>query len=336
MVTSRQVAQLAGVSQATVSRVLQGNVRVSGDTKQRVEAAMAQAGYRPHAAARAMRTRRSGTIGVVIADITNPFYPQLLEAVSHALDVAGQRMILWNAGGPSEASALEAIDEGSVDGLVFTTITEDSNPLEAALQQDQPVVLLHRGLDSARCDQVTNDNVAGGRLVAEYLVGQGHERIAYLQGPELPSTSRHRERGFRDRLEELDIALAPDLTVRAHFSHDSARRAMRGLLDRQDPPTAVFCANDLTAFGAVDGALSLGRRVPEDVWVLGYDDIEMASWDAFDLTTVRQPIAEMARTAVEMLLERIEDRSLSPRRHEFPSELVIRGSTAHAPMPGSE
>lgn len=146
MVTSQDVARLAGVSQATVSRVLQGSAKVSPATRERVLAAMKQSGYHPNAAARAMRTRRAGTVGVVVADITNPFYPQLLEAVGDELDRAGHRMTLWNSTGPREASALEAIREGAVDGLLFTTVTEVSKPLEEALQRGEPVVLLHRGL----------------------------------------------------------------------------------------------------------------------------------------------------------------------------------------------
>ncbi|MGW5644369.1 LacI family DNA-binding transcriptional regulator [Saccharopolyspora sp. NPDC003752] len=329
MVTSRDVAQLAGVSQMTVSRVLQGSDKVAPETRERVLTAMKQAGYRPHAAARTMRTRRTSTVGVVVADITNPFYPQLLEAVGQALDAAGQRMVLWNAPDPGGESALRALDEGTVDGLIFTTVTEGSEQLADALRRGEPIVLLHRGLDSLDCDQVTTDNIAGGRAVADYLVATGHTRIGFLRGPELPSTARHRERGFRDRLAELGRPLAEELTAQGGFAHDVARSAMRELLAQENPPTAVFCANDLTALGAVDGAVSLNRRVPEDVWVIGYDDIALTSWDSYDITTVRQPIAEMARTAVRLLLERVDDRSLSPRKKEFPSELVIRGSTAH-------
>ncbi|MEE4597491.1 LacI family DNA-binding transcriptional regulator [Streptomyces sp. DSM 41524] len=331
MVTSQDVARLAGVSQATVSRVLQGSARVSPETRERVLAAMKQAGYHPNAAARAMRTRRAGTIGVVVADITNPFYPQLLEAVGDELGSAGQRMTLWNATGPSEAGALEAIREGAVDGLLFTTVTEMSKPLEEALQRNEPVVLLHRGLDHIGCDQVTADNVAGGRLAAQYLVRAGHERIGFLRGPQSASTALHRERGFRETLDELGHPLAPELVRPGDFSHDTARAAMRELLDRPQPPSAVFCANDLTALGAVDGAISLGVRIPEDVWVVGYDDIAMAAWEAYGLTTVRQPITDMARMAVRMLIERIEDRTLPARRREFPAELVIRRSTGHTP-----
>lgn len=331
MVTSRDVAQLAGVSQMTVSRVLQGSDKVAPATRERVLAAMKEAGYRPHAAARTMRTRRTSTVGVVVADITNPFYPQLLEAVGAALDAAGQRMVLWNAPDPDGSSALQALDEGIVDGLVFTTVTEGSEQLADAVRRGEPILLLHRGLDSLECDQVTTDNRNGGRAVAEYLVATGHTRIGFLQGPEQTSTARHRERGFRERLAELGRPLADELTRQAGFAHDRARSAMRELLTQDDPPTAVFCANDLTALGAVDAVVSLGRRVPEDVWVIGYDDIALAAWDSYDITTVRQPIADMARAAVRLLLERIDDRSLPPRKELFPSELVIRSSTANTP-----
>ena len=336
MVTSRDVAALAGVSQMTVSRVLRGSGNVAPATRERVLQAMDEAGYRPHAAARTLRTRRSATVGVVVADITNPFYPQLLEAVSGALHDAGQRMVLWNAPDPSDSSAEAALSEGTVDGLIFTTVTESTPALQRAVDRGEPVALLHRGLPSLDCDQVTTDNVDAGRQVADYLTAAGHERIGHLRGPELPSTARDRERGLRDRLAELGRDLAPDLAVDGGFAHDRARGAMRDLLRREAPPTAVFCANDLTAFGAIDGAVSLGRRVPEDVWVVGCDDIAMAAWDSYDLTTFRQPITGMARTAVRLVLERIDDRSLPPRKETFPGALAVRGSTAHTPAPPRE
>lgn len=329
MVTSRDIARRAGVSQATVSRVLQDSSRVSADTRARVVAAMDEAGYQPHAAARAMKTRRSDTIGVVVADITNPFYPELLDAVTHALDEAGQRMLLWNSTGPGERSALEAIHEGSVDGLLFTTVVEGSAPLAEAFRRADPVVLLHRGLDDPPCDQVVSDNVSGGRMIADYLLESGHERIGFLRGPELPSTAVHRERGFRQRLAERNLPLPAELVGNAEFQHDAARSVTRTLLRQPNPPTAVFCANDLTAFGAVDAARSLGLRVPEDVWIVGYDDIAMASWDVFDLTTVRQPTAEMARVAVRLLLERIAHPRTPLRREVFDNTLTVRGSTAN-------
>lgn len=336
VVTSRNVALAAGVSQATVSRVLQDSEKVSAATRERVLEAIISTGYSPNFLARAMKTRRTGMIGVVVARITNPFYPEVLEALSAELAAAGQRMVLWTSEGPGDVSALEAIREGMADGVVFTTVTADSMPLQEALKRQAPLVILNRSVEGLPCDQVTSDNVAGSRAIAEYLAAEGHRRLGFIGGPPRPSTSVERKRGFRQGLASAGIAWDEALCRYGDFSHADGHAAMRELLSLDDPPTAVFCVNDLTALGALDGARSMGRRVPEDIWVAGYDDIAMSAWEAFDLTTVRQPIPEMVAMAVRMLLDRIADPSLSPRQHRFPNELVVRGSTAGRPPRGGD
>lgn len=277
MVTSRDVAEAAGVSQATVSRVLQNSDKVTPATRQRVLRAMELIGYAPNAPARAMKTRRTGSIGVVVASITNPFYPEVLEALSEQLARVGQRMILWKSEGPGDRTALDAIRQGLVDGVVFTTVTSKSAALYEALHRRAPVVLVNRGVVGLPCDQVTSDNIGGSRAVAEYLVRSGHRRIGFVAGPPLPSTAVERERGFREGLLARGVPLADELCRPGDFSHGSGHAAMRSLLALPDPPTAVFCANDLTAFGAIDGARSAGRLEPDDVWLIGYDDVRMAS-----------------------------------------------------------
>lgn len=310
-----------------MSRVLQGSSKVRDATRERVLEAVVSTGYSPNILARAMKTRRTGTIGVVVARITNPFYPELLEALSAELEAAEQHMVLWTSEGAGDVSALQAIRAGIADGVVFTTVTAESKPLQEALKQQAPVVVLNRSVKGLPCDQVTSDNMAGSRAIADYLVAGGHRRLGYIGGPSRPSTSAERKRGFRKGLASAGIAWDETLCRYGDFSHADGRAAMRELLSLEDPPTAVFCVNDLTAFGALDGARSLGCRVPQDVWVSGYDDIAMSAWDAFDLTTVRQPIGEMAALAVRMMLERIAEPATPPRHHRFPSELVVRGST---------
>ncbi|MEJ7770932.1 MAG: LacI family DNA-binding transcriptional regulator [Geodermatophilaceae bacterium] len=344
MVTSRHVAQAAGVSQATVSRVLQGSDKVRDATRERVLEAVSRTGYSPNILARAMKTHRTGTIGVVVARITNPFYPEVLEALSAELARAGQNMVLWTSEGAGNVSALEAIRAGMADGVIFTTVTAESMPLQEALKRQAPLVMLNRSVEGLPCDQVTSDNVSGSRAIAEYFVAGGHRRLGFIGGPPRPSTSVERKRGFREGLASAGIPWDETLCRYGDFSHADGRAAIRELLSLDEPPTAVFCVNDLTGLGALDGARSLGRRIPQDVWLAGYDDIAMSAWDAFDLTTVRQPIAEMVALAVRMLLERIADPSLPPRHHRFPSELVARGSTggkrAHStprpPLPSSK
>ena len=333
MVTSRDVARTAGVSQSTVSRVLRGGGKVKEATRQRVLDAMTNSGYAPNVLARAMRTQRTGTVGVVVARITNPYYPQVIEALSAELAAADQRMVLWTSEGTGDVSALEAIRQGMVDGVIFTTVTADSAPLQEALTKQAPVVILNRSVEGLDCDQVTSDNIKGSYGIAEYFAAAGHTRLGFIGGPPKPSTSWEREKGYRDGVNASGLILDEALTRHGDFLHMDGRRHMRNILSMEDPPTAVFCVNDLTAFGAIEGARSLGLKVPNDVWVAGYDDIAMSSWDSFDLTTVSQPVVEMSALAVRLLLRRMEDRSLPARHHRYPSQIVVRGSTNHVPLP---
>ncbi len=333
LVTSRDVARVAGVSQATVSRVLLDSDKVTEATRNRVLAAMTSTGYAPNAMARAMKTQRTGTVGVVVARITNPYYPEVIEALSSELASAGQRMVLWSSEGAGDVSALQAIRQGMVDGVIFTTVTEESAPLQEALSRRSPVVTLNRSVEGLDCDQVTSDNWHGSGGIARYFVERGHGRIGFIGGPPAPSTSREREEGFRAGLAASGVSLEGPLALHGDFSHADGRRHMRELLSLKEPPSAVFCVNDLTAMGAIDGARSLGARVPDDVWVAGYDDIPMAAWDSFDLTTVSQPVSAMSALAVQLLMRRISDPSLPKHHHRYPSQIVVRGSTAHSSLP---
>jgi LacI family transcriptional regulator len=179
---------------------------------------------------------------------------------------------------------------------------------------------------------VTSDNLLGSRRIASYFATCGHTRVGFIGGPPRPSTSREREQGFRAGLQDAGLVLDEALVRHGDFSHADGRRLMCELMAGAAPPTAVFCVNDLTALGAIDGARSMGVSVPDDVWVAGYDDIAMSAWETFDLTTVRQPVPAMCALAVQLLLHRIADPTLPTAHHRYPSELVIRGSTAHALM----
>ena len=175
MVTSRDIARLAGVSQATVSRVLQDSPRVSPETRRRVLQVLEEMNFAPDARARAMVTKRTGNVGVVVDDITNPFYPEVVEALGRTLDERGLRMMLWDAVGAGEQGAVEAIRQRLVDGVVFTTATSSSTALANAAELGLPLVLFNRSVPDVDCDQVVSDNRAGGRLVADHLADLGHE-----------------------------------------------------------------------------------------------------------------------------------------------------------------
>lgn len=327
MVTSHDVARAAGVSQATVSRALSGG-NVSDATRRRVLAAIESTGYVPNGAARAMRVGRTRAVGIVVADLLNPFYPQMLAALSSVFDRADYRVVVWLASRDGNNAALQAIQERAIDGVVFTTATADSPELRHALDHGSPIVLVNRPLAGIECDQVASDNRRGGRLVARYLRSHGRRRIGYIGGSPTASTSEERHRGFAEELDRLGYALPAELVCHGEYTHAEGVAAARRMLGRPAPPDAIFCANDLLAFGAIDGARELGVRVPEDLWIVGYDDIPMAAWSAYSLTTVRQNIDDEAAIAARLLIDRIEGRRGEPLSRTLPPELVVRHSTA--------
>lgn len=333
--TSHHVAKVAGVSQSTVSRVLRNDVKVSPATRERVVQALAETGYELNAAARAFRTHRTGSVGVVIARLSNQIYPAMLGLIGARLASLGQRMIVWDGEHGGELQASHALRQGIVDGVILTATTSDSAFLREVDSPGAAVVLLNRTVESYPGDQVSSDNFGGGGQVARYLLGTGRRRIALIGGLQHASTIRDRERGFRQALDEAGTGLSPQLCERPDtFSHASGQEAAMRLLSLPHPPDGIFCVNDVLALGAIDGARALGARIPEDVWVVGYDDIELASWGAYDLTTVRQPIADMVAHAIDTLLSRIENRAKPLELKCFSNELVIRGSTGHAPLAG--
>lgn len=329
MVTSRDVAEAAGVSQATVSRAMSGSARVSGDVRERVLEAAKHLAYEPNLAARTMRTQRSGTIGVVVERVTNPFYPQIIEELSRRLAEHDLKMLLWDAAGAGEQGAIQAIRRKLVDGLIFTTATASSKPLRAALELGAPVVLMNRVVEGASADSVDSRNEQMSAEVAAYFASAGRTRVGLITASEEASTARLRRQGYVAAAAAHGLRLPATRILDGGFSHAGGAAAMERMLRSRHPPTAVFCVNDLSAFGALDAALTLGVRVPDDVWVVGYDDIDMASWASFDLTTVCQPTAEMVGVAVNLLLSRIDSPERAHTHHRFDGELMVRGSTGH-------
>ncbi|HEX3680671.1 MAG TPA: LacI family DNA-binding transcriptional regulator [Galbitalea sp.] len=326
-VTSRDVARLAGVSQATVSRTM-ADRSVSADTRDRVRRAMDELGYVPHAGATAMKTRRTNTIGVVVADIVNPFYQEILDELTIEISRRGLRVVVWNTGEGSQRDALIAIREKAIDGVIFTTATEESAELQIAVERDSPVVLINRSVAGVECDEVVSENRTGAASVADYLIENHRSNAAFIGGAANASTSAERRDGFLGRMRELGHPLADDTIFDAGYSHEISRELTANLLARPTPPAAIFCANDYMAFGALDAMRASGLNSRDAPWVIGFDDVAMASWTSFDLTTVQQPTREMARAGVQLLLERISDPSAPPTKRVFPCRLIERGSTA--------
>ena len=294
---------------------------------------LAETRYEPNAAARAFRSSCTESIGVVVARLSYQLYPAMLEAIGAQLAQLGKRMIVWDAEYGGEIPASRALRQGIVDGIILTASTADSEFLKEISSPNAPVVLVNRTVAGYPADQVSSDNVGGGARVAEYLLHTERKRIALIGGVPRASPIRDREQGFRETLRRAGIELpAHYYQCTETFSHASGQDAAARLLELSSPPDAIFCVNDVLAMGAMDAARALGLRIPEDLWIVGYDDIELASWGAYELTTVRQPMDEMIAHAIRLLLSKIANRDKPLENKCFPNELVIRRSTGRRPI----
>lgn len=327
-VTSVDVARATGLSQATVSRALNGGV-VSARARERVLAAARELGYRPNDVARGLVTRRTGTIGVIVSDILNPFYPEFLKALGAALAARGERMLLQDAGGGAgagEAEAIEALLRQRVDGVIVTAATDSSSAVRDLAASGFPIVLAHRTMP-IEVDKVESDNAGGAALLAELLHRRGRRSIVVLAGDPGASTAQQRSQGFAVRAGELGLDVRTEV---AGFEASAALRAARAVLSAPDRPDAIVGHNDTIALAALNAARELELGVPEDLAVAGFDDIAAAGWPIVSLSTVRQPTARIASRAVALLSERIDDPAL-PWRHEvLPVQLIERASTGRA------
>jgi DNA-binding LacI/PurR family transcriptional regulator len=325
-ITSAQVAALAGVSQSAVSRVFTPGASVSPKTAEKVRAAAETLGYRPNVLARAMITGRSRMIGLVVAYLENQFYPVALELLSRALQEKGYHVLIFMADndGAKTAQVVQELLDYQVDGIVTASVAITNALATLCENAGIPVVLFNRGQDEERHTEVTSDNVAGGRAATEFLLAGGHRRIAHIAGWQGSSTGRDRARGFREGL--AAAGTEPFAVIDGLYDRATAARAARGLVQGPDRPDAIFVGNDHMAFAVLDALrFEMGLSIPGDLSVMGYDDVPMAAWPAYDLTTVRQPVEAMVAATVEALLSQIEGER-EPRKVRIPAPLVIRGS----------
>ncbi|MBV7483097.1 LacI family DNA-binding transcriptional regulator [Bordetella sp. BOR01] len=330
--TSLDIARLAGVSQSTVSRVLRQLPNVDDDTREHVLRVIRKHRYTPNAAARSMKTNRSGNVAVVVANLDNPLYPALLHHLVEQLAGHGLRATVWEPAAGLDAETARAIAESPVDGVIFATAVDAARLEHEVIAQAKPVILMNRSLSSASFDAVVSDNHAGGAMVARFFARSGRRNIGLISGHSPASTITERKRGFMREVARHKGAMqcwTSELEFDA-FTYANGYRAARELLARQPAIDALFCSNDILAIGAQDGARAADRQVPADLWVVGYDDIPMAGWDAIGLTTVRQPLETMTALAVERLVQRIAQPGLAPHTIKLPNELILRGSTATA------
>lgn len=325
-ITALDVARLAGVSQSAVSRVFTPGASASKATVQKVRAAAEQLGYRPDPLARAMITGRTRIIGLVVAYLENQFYPMALERLSRALQERGYHILIFMAENSTEkvAEVVQELIDYRVDGIITASVSM-SNDLTARLTAlGIPVVNFNRGQADVRLTDITSDNIAGGRRATEFLIAAGHRRIAHVMGWQGSSTGRDRAEGFRQAM--AAAGLAPHAMIDGMYARDTAAAVAHDLCKDPDRPDAIFVGNDHMAFAVMDELrFGLGLRVPEDVSVIGYDDVPMAAWPAYALTTIRQPVNRMVQATVEAILGLI-DGTASPRKTRIDGPLMVRRS----------
>ncbi len=331
-VTSGDVARLAKVSQAAVSRAFTPGASVSEATRERVLAAARQLGYRPNALARAMISGRSHLIAVLVAYLDNQFYPIVIEQLSRSLQAKGYQVLLFMTDPGNQDQMVHKMLQFQVEGIVMASATMSSVLARECADTGIPVVLFNRYVPSLPASSVTSDNLSGGRQIGRLLAAGGHRRIAFVAGAEDSSTNRDRESGFTEALAEAGLRIWRRAV--GGYSFEGAAKAVRSLFSGSEPPDAIFVANDHMAFSAMDVIRGeLGLRIPEEVSLVGYDDVPEAGWGGYRLTTVKQPGTEMIAETVKILIDQIESRKVLQHDAVLPASLVIRDS---ARLPDAE
>jgi DNA-binding LacI/PurR family transcriptional regulator len=326
--TIYDVARLAGVSTATVSRALNGTAPIADATRAAIDDAIEQLGYRPNPIARSLVTRSTQTIALLLPDITNPFYAELVSGIQQLMLEGDQSMVLCTTNGDPEQEAryLRLLRAKHVDGALVDGLGLAPERIAAFVEDGFPIVCLDRDVDFPTIPLVQVDNRLGARLATDYLISLGHTRIAHITGAEA-QISDAREAGYREALHGAGIEPDPSLVAPGDFTEAGGHAAMRVLLESGARFTAIFCANDLSAMGALNSVLSSGRKVPLDLSIVGFDDVRLAPYTSPPLTTIHQPAAEMARHATELLLDLIGGKQPTEMRRLFAPTLVVRGST---------
>ena len=333
--TIQEIARLAGVSKATVSRVLNGRPGVSPATRRKVEEVISRYSYTPNLVARGLSLKKTGSIGLVVAHTaerlsSHLFFIEFLRGINEVLDERGFRLVLATAESEDryETSCRAMAQGGVVDGAVVLGVRRNDKRLRYFVKAGIPTVAVGRPLGFPGIDYVDADNEGGARMATEYLLRLGHEQILFLNGPRDHNASLAREKGYRRALKALGHKVDEGLIVYGDFSFESGYEAVRRFLVKGRKPSAVFAASDLAAIGAITALKEAGLRVGTDVSVIGFDDIPYAHFFDPPLTTVHQPIHEMGKEAGRMLLLRLEGDTSAERLSKiFPTQLVVREST---------
>ena len=331
-VTLKELAARAEVHASTVSRVANNDpsLRIAPATRSRIEALLRETEYRPNGVARGLKLRQTLVLAVVIPDITNPLFAAIFRGIEDGATPRGYQVLLCNTDGSPERQRahLQSLAARRVDGVILASTFLKDPAVRWLRHQRTPYVLVNRFSDQGIDPFVGSDDEMGATLATRHLIGLGHVRIAHLAGQPTISTGVLRRRGYQAALAEAGLPADPELLVESGFNEEGGAQAIEHLLSLSNPPTAAFAVTDQTAVGAYGVARRRGLRIPEDLAIVGYNDIPLANRLIPGLTTVHVPIHEFGSVASRMLLEQIETGELTPRRVVFAPQLVVRGSTA--------
>ena len=326
--TIKDVARLVGVHPSTVSRVINDHPRISERTRNKVLFAIKKLGYTPDAIARGLKLKKTYTLGVLIPDITNPFFAEIGRGVEDAANKNSFNVILCNTDDKlkKERTYLEILKGKRVDGLILGTAhIRDKSILELE-KKKFPYILISRNIERLDKNCIIIDDVAGGIMATEYLIKLGHHRIAHITGPLKTRSALNRLKGYKLALKKYKIKYQEELVEEGDFRIKGGYQAMKRFLKLTEPPTAIFAANDLLALGAMQAIQKKKYHIPEDFCIIGFDDISLASFVYPPLTTIRQPMQEMGALAVKMLLKIIEEGEFNQRKVVLKPKLIIRDS----------
>ncbi|PZE22960.1 LacI family DNA-binding transcriptional regulator [Curtobacterium sp. MCBD17_028] len=327
-VTIKDVAARAGVSAATASRVLSGNPATSEDSRRLVEQAARDLDFRPNLQARALRSTRTDTIGLLVSDVRNPFFADLAHTVEQAALETGYVTMLGNANERAEQQNryLDTLIARRVDGVIVAPQGDDTETVQQLVDRGIPTVFVDRVVPGIDVPTVTTDSSTGIRQTVEHLAALGHTRIGYIAGPQSVSTGRERFEAYQDAIVTAGVSADPDLVVFGDFQAASGSAGVSALLALDEPPTAIFAADSLMAVGAIAILNRLGLRIGVDIALVAFDDIEWFSLLEPALSVVAHSVEDMGRVAVELLLDVIAGNH--PASVRLPSELIVRASSA--------
>ena len=329
-VTLKDVARLSGVSAMTVSRVINGGERVSPQTRQKVEQAIAELGYVPSRVARGLIRQKTHTLALIVPDVANPFFTLIVRGAEDVARRADYRIILCDtrADLTIERDVIEEMIAHRVEGIAIAPVSDRSRShLRRLTRYGVPFVLIDRTVPGVDCDVVVGDSAGGARRLLEHLIGLGHRRIGLIVESDEVSTARDRREGYEQALRAAGLPLDPTLILRATVDPDGGFDGMRRLLELEQPPTAVFTVNNLVALGAIEAVRAHGLEVPDDIALVCFDDIEYASRLYPFLTVMAQPAETLGSLGTQLLLDRVEGRARDKSRVVvLPAQFLVRRS----------